>query len=196
MAIFCLALSHVGQAQGLTELDVANAQQLANAAPWPSSTRNHSEHELGVQTVSVEMAERKKNSSSSHGQVYQFNHFTGQSRVVTIDLDTGTVISQSAINSVHLPLSKPEIQFAIDLLRLSELLDQMRAEQINRGVTAFSSIDELDVKASIFTPTDSEHPCQIQRCALLSLFDKSSTVFSLEPLVMLSTGNITTLPNQ
>lgn len=193
LAIVSLLLSHVAQAAGLSENDALIAHRLADNTPWPVTSRERSDHVLGIQTVSVELAESKSAASGQIGRVYQFNHSTRQSRVVTVDLINARVMSQSSIDSVHLPLSRAEIQFAFNALSSSDVLDSMRNEQITRGVAPFTTLEELDVKASIYAPKDAAHTCHSQRCALLSLFDSTSTVFAIEPIVLLGSGDVITL---
>jgi len=81
-----------------------------------------------------------------------------------------------------------EISFARELLSSQEdILAQLRDEQVRRGVSAFVELSQLDVKASVFEPLDTSHPCYRQRCALMSLFDQTRTVFSIEPVINLQT---------
>jgi hypothetical protein len=54
----------------------------------------------------------------------------------------------------------------------------------------FQSLDELEVKASIFEPLNKQHACARERCALLSLFDRTRTVFATEPVIYLSSQRV------
>ncbi|MBX2839835.1 MAG: hypothetical protein KTR35_23460 [Gammaproteobacteria bacterium] len=187
-------LSPITAANGLDTQDQARALDAASSVPWPAAARVKPNHVLGVQTLSIELGESKKNRSARIAHVYQYNHVIEQSRMVSIDLVADTVLDQQTIDSLHLPLSNNEINHAIALLAKAEtLLERMRHEQRNRGVTAFNTLDELEVKASIFSPMDADHICVTNRCALLSLFDSTNTVFTLEPIAILSTGVVTTL---
>lgn len=160
----------------------------------PQSSRQTGAHLLDVQTLSIELDEAKKNNSQRRAKVYQFNYNTQQSRLVLIDLGSRNVVKTQPIDSIHLPLNDHEIATARTLIEQQPaLMDALNREQQNRGLTALVDLSGIDVKASIFEPNNAEHLCKKQRCALLSLFDHTRTVFSTEPLVNLQTLNVTTL---
>ena len=69
----------------------------------------------------------------------------------------------------------------------------INSEQQSRGLMQLLDLDSLDVKASVFEPIDSAHVCHAERCALLSLFDKTRTVYVTEPVVNLLRGTVHTL---
>lgn len=170
----------------------ADEQQLASAQaisqPWPqnrSAVQNNT-HSLGVQTLSVELDERKKNNNQRRARVYQFNYSTQQSRLILIDLITRETIKAQIINTVHLPLNDQEIATARSLIEQQpDIIDALNVERRSRGLTELTDLSSLDVKASIFEPNDKTSLCTIQRCALLSLFDSTRTVFAVEPIVNL-----------
>ena len=121
-------------------------------------------------------------------RVYQYQHSLQKARVLVVDLHTDRVVRQQMISSAHLPLNSAEIDFALKVVaNNSMMLEQLRNEQRRRGVPVFGDLDELDVKASIFEPIVSTHRCAKERCALLSLFDASRTVFAAEPVVYFAT---------
>ena len=187
------ALSHVANAAGLSAAEEALALESQLMLPWLPAKRMAIKHELGVQTLSVELVDIK-GSTDRLARVFQFSHLTERARSVTVDLSTGEPLYQTDIRSMHLPLSTTEMAYAKKRLSVhNSLIEQMRAEQRRRGVTPFTSLDELSVKAVIFTPPNEEHTCRRERCALLSLFDNSHTVFSLEPVVQLRSGKVTPL---
>jgi hypothetical protein len=118
-------------------------------------------------------------------------------RLLIIDLESNTVSKQSPVDSVHLPLNDAEIEFAISLLSDKKaLINRLRLEQVHRKQPAFASLAELDIKASIFEPLDTLHNCHTQRCALVSLFDKTRTVVNIEPIISLATTQMETLGSQ
>jgi hypothetical protein len=104
------------------------------------------------------------------------------------------VIEQHRIDSVHLPLNDNEAAFAMALLEDDmSLFNQLQAERLHRGLSPLKSISELDVKASIYEPLNVNHRCAKERCALLSLFDNTRTVFAVEPVIFLNSGTVGTL---
>lgn len=196
----------------MDELQAQTARQIAESADWQQFTsrsatrKNPVSHPLGVQTLSVEKREKKQRSSAlSSGQepssapllVYQFHYELAQARMLVVDTTTESVLDGHIVDSVHLPLNQTEIDFTINLINQQPvLLDKFRDEQVRSGRTPFSQLEQLDVKASIYEPRDINDACATQRCALLSLFDQSNTVFSTEPVVNLQTFAVTLLGNR
>ncbi|MFK7996648.1 MAG: hypothetical protein AB8B87_21105 [Granulosicoccus sp.] len=174
-------------ASSLDPLARQQAQWIADDAIWVQPrSESKDPHPLGIQTLSIEIQETKENLLSPLLKVYQYHYDLMQARVLTIDTDNSRVLRSQVINSVHLPLNQTEISFAHQLLQSNTaIVDQLRNEQALRGQTAFQLLSELDVKASIYEPLDSTHSCFEQRCALLSLFDNTRTVFSAEPVINL-----------
>ena len=173
----------------------AQAQTLAEGIPWVQTRQSAGiTHPLGVQTLSVERQENKKDPNPQRIRVYQFNYLLEQARVLSIDLNDNRVLQNQAIGSVHLPLSDKEIAFASQLLSVQDdILIRLRNEQISRGRIAFTDLSQLDVKASIFEPLETSHPCHQQRCALMSLFDDTRTVFTVEPVINLQSMQVDVL---
>jgi len=169
---------------------------LAANRPWLQSRSavQTGAHPLQIQTLSVEMDERKKNNQQRRARVYQFNYLTQRSRLILVDLDTRALVSETPINSIHLPLNEQEIATARSLVEQNPAsMTAMNIEQQSRGLPELEDLSGIDVKAIIFEPRDQTHPCAKQRCALISLFDHTRTVFSVEPLVNLQSLSVTTL---
>lgn len=185
--MFCV----VGKASTLPVDTGEQAQKLAQSTPWYQPRVATVHHPLGIQTLSVERKENKREPDLLHISVYQFNYQLEQARVLSIDVSDNRVLKNQPVSSVHLPLSNEEISFARQALTAQEdILSQLRDEQIKRGRTAFTDLSQLDIKSSIFEPLDTSHPCHRQRCALMSLFDESRTVFSIEPVINLQTMQV------
>jgi len=181
---------------GLSTDEQNLAMSMAERQVWPQARSSllNSAHALGIQTLSVELDERKKNNQQHRSRVYQFNYNSQQSRIVLIDLITGEVVKVQAIDSVHLPLNEQEIETARSLIEQQpDIMAALSEERQSRGLTTLTDLSNIDVKASVFEPNDDAHVCAKQRCALISLFDGSRTVFSVEPLVNLQRLNVTTL---
>ena len=199
-SITCLAATAASlsiEASGLSQQQIKQAQTLSAGAAWPQARVSVTPHPLGLQTLSVEKQERKNQQGSRWLVVYQYHYTLQSARMLVIDMDTNTVVKQSPINTIHLPLSTHEIEFAQSLLSDdNSLIEKLRVEQIQRGEPAFSSLQELDVKASIYEPLSSSDNCFAQRCALLSLFDKTRTVFSIEPIINLTALKVRALGSQ
>lgn len=173
------------------------ASSQANNQAWAQnrSSLQGSAHSLGVQTLSVELDERKKSNNQRRARVYQFNYITQQSRLVLIDLNSREIIKAQTIQSIHLPLNEQEIAIARALIEQQPILmSTLNEERQSRGLPPISDLSTIDVKASIFEPHDQRLLCAEQRCALVSLFDNTRTVFSVEPVVNLQQLSVTTLP--
>lgn len=195
--LFCLSITAV-QAANITPQARAQAQQIANSTNWDQPrTANKSVHPLGVQTLSIETQERKGSTETSVLMVYQFHYDLQQARLLTVDAGNSRLLKSQAVNSVHLPLNQAEIEYATSLLQKDNaIVQQLRDEQIRRGKVAFVSLSDLEVKASIYEPLDPNHDCFKQRCALLSLFDGTRTVFSTEPVINLQSEYVKLLDSQ
>lgn len=174
------------------------AGRLAMNTPWVQSQRSEAQsHPLGVQTLSIEKLESKQSPATRLLNVYQFHYDLQKARLVVVHPDKQQVLSTQSIDSVHLPLSDTEIAYATAMLTAqTTVINRLRAEQIKRGRVPFNKLTELDVKASIYEPLDIQHICHRQRCALLSLFDSTRTVFSTEAVVNLQNQNVLLLDTQ
>jgi len=186
LAFFCTA-GTLAMASTLPLESGLYASSLAESVPW-IQPRQATTHPLGIQTLSVERKEIKQEPDTLLINVYQFNYPLEQARLISVDISDERILGNQAIESVHLPLNDNEISFARKLLSSQEdILAKLRDEQVRRGVTTFVELSQLDVKASVFEPLDTSHPCHRQRCALMSLFDQTRTVFSIEPVINLQT---------
>jgi len=191
LSVFATGLSF---AAGLSLEQQNTAGSIAAAVPWPTARALSDSHPLGSQTLSIEKQERKNQRDVRYINVYQYNYPQRAARLVVIDLQDGTLLKESSIASVHLPLNDIEIDYAISLLvNSTNLMESLKREHVKRSAQPLSSIDELDVKASIYEPRDKDHACQYDRCALLSLFDNTNTVFTIEPVINLSTLSVSVL---
>lgn len=186
-----LCLAPLAHTAPLNEQQLANAQSLANTVDWPQQSYQRTAHPLHVQTLSIEVQEHKGAKPANLARVYQYHYDLQQARVLVVDPDSKNIVSEQAIPSIHLPLNRSEIDFAAMLLASrKDITETLQNEQLRRGGTAFQSLQELEMKASIYEPMDSEHPCSRQRCALLSLFDNTRTVFAAEPVVFLQSLHV------
>ena len=193
--LFGWAMIQPAQAASLSEIERQQALALSKLSAWSTTARRAvADHPLGIQTLSIEFHDRKQAKNQRQARVYQYDYNQQSARVVTVDLTTNTVVNQQTIESAHLPLNAAEIDFAMAQLMASpDTIAQLQIEHTQRGHTPFFSIEEFDTKAFIYDPRDPLHHCATQRCALLSMFDNTHTVFILEPLVNLADGEVTLL---
>lgn len=183
-------------ASGLSLSDQQQAAELAALVAWPSAQASTT-HPLGLQTLSIEKQEQKNTQGTRMVSVYQYHYAHESARLLVLDLLDQTLVREQVIETIHLPLNQVEIGHAIAIVSKDEkVVEQLWAEQRYRHRPAFSDLSELDIKASIFEPTNPLHPCNVQRCALLSLFDDTRTVFSIEPVVYLGTARLELLAQQ
>ena len=184
------------------------AGHLAEITPWiqarssihpvhPLAVYPSGEHPLGVQTLSIEKQENKNLPDAARLRVYQFHYDLQQARLVIVNPDSRQVLDTQPIDSVHLPLNDTEISYATAMLSSqSTIIERLRAEQTARGRPPFRHLSDLDVKASIYEPLDHGDICYRQRCALLSLFDDTHTVFVNEPVINLQSLDVRLLDTQ
>ena len=197
VAICALASLNQAQAAGLSLSQQATVAATASTVPWPTARTLAIGHPLGAQTLSIEKQERKNQLDVRWINVYQYNYAAQATRLLVMDLQENVIVKQTPIDSVHLPLNDVEIDFALSLIAQdTALLQRLKQDHSRRTPEPFVSIYELDLKASIYEPLQAEHPCQTQRCALVSLFDQTNTVFAAEPIVNLSAMSVTLLSSQ
>ena len=195
VAILAPALAaNLSASLSVEEQQFAGSQ--ANKHAWiQSRSGSHAgPHSLGVQTLSIELDERKNNNNQRRARVYQFNYNTQQSRLILVDLVSRNTIKAQRINSIHLPLNEHEIATARALVEQQpDIMKAMNVEREARGLPPIADLSSIDVKASIYEPLDASQSCAKQRCALISMFDRTRTVFTVEPVVNLQQLSVTTL---
>lgn len=181
-------------AAGMSLEQQAQVDRLTRNWQWPSSKSAALSHPLGLQTISIEKQERKNQFALRWAMAYQYSYHHRSARLLTVDLLEQRVIGVDDIPNIHLPLNDQEIDFSITLLRADiEAMNSLKSEYSRRPNAQSFLLENLDIKASIYEPTDINHPCHINRCALMSLFDKSGTVFNLEPIINLNSMIIESL---
>jgi len=184
------------KASSLDPVARQKAQRVADATQWrqPERILASKTHPLGAQTLSIERQESKLRQQNVVLRVYQYHYGLQQARLLKVDTDTSRLLASQVLESVHLPLNQVEKDYASALLQTQpRIIARLRAEQSDRGEAAFKSLTELDVKASIFEPIDPTHVCYQHRCVLMSLFDSTHTVFSIEPIINLQSGQVNLL---
>jgi len=176
----------MANAAGLTLEQQAQVEQLTSHWLWPANKHKGTVHPLGVQTISIEKQEKKNQFEPRWATIFQYSYNNRSARLLTVDLLEQRVISASDIPNIHLPLNDQEINFSISLLSTNaQAMSTLAMEYARRPNTQTFRLAALNIKASIYEPNDIKHPCHISRCALMSLFDKSGTVFNLEPIINL-----------
>ncbi len=184
------ALASALQWQSTQSVSQAASQAISPVAPRLAGRP----HPLAQQTLSIERNPSKHTVDDTQVRVYQFDYNRASSRLVTVSLADERVLSVLPIQSVHLPLNMIESETALQWLATDhDAIERLRADQIRRGQPAFDQLSELSMKASIFVPTNAEHACAVERCALLSVIDKENTVFSMAPVINLQQGTVSWL---
>jgi len=178
---------NTANAAGLSLEQHAQVEQLTNSWQWPTGKQKALVHPLGLQTISIEKQENKNQFEPRWATAYQYSYNHRSARLLTVDLLEQRVISTNDIPHIHLPLNDLEIDFSIKLLSAeTEVVQTLATEHARRPNAQRFVLEALDIKASIYEPTDINHPCHINRCALMSFFDQSGTVFNLEPIINLN----------
>jgi len=197
MILLCL-LPMLAAASELTPAEHSIAASVADATLWsspqPLTLQKQSAkptHPLGLQTLSIEADWKKHSDGSRVARVYQYDHRQLQSRLLVINVDSKALIQEHIINSVHLPLSAQEISYATAALNTdATVLFDINQERFRQSLEPISDLSNYEAKASIYEPTLVTHPCSTQRCVLFALVDSTLTVSSIEPLVLLSNGQV------
>lgn len=187
----------------LTQNEKLAAQSVAlshqsNRSTGLRTRSTNSAHPLGVQILLVEPRERKNSDESGDkfAEVFAFNHRTHSTELTLVNLVTSEVVSSKNIPAVHLPLSDEEIEFSIEAVR-NDFNVQTRLQQEHASLGHSESGDVLaglQLRVSIWVPISQENSgdsrCDIERCALVSLFDADNTSYTTEPIVNLKTLEI------
>ena len=158
------------------------------------------QHPLGVQVLLVELKEKKQNSVQTPrlAEVFVFDYQRGVTELNLIDVESDELIASRDIASVHLPLSEEEINYSKNLLwNYSEFKERLQSEaetlDLLPGITNGELID-LQTSVSILVPNrgagSQSAQCNIDRCALISLFTDDNYNFSIEPVINLMSGEI------
>lgn len=151
---------------------------------------------LGLEVLLIELQEKKSQAAESPrlAEVFVFDYTTSSTSVILIEVDTHKVVSSRSIDNIHLPLNEREITAALQWLLVdTELIEALRLEYEKQIGKALDSLDQVDMKVSIWNPgagRDVLHECNQSRCALVSLFTRNYYNFSVEPVVNLATGKI------
>ena len=186
----------------LDDAERAGAARLAESVPWgppAPRARTRAAHPLGVQTVLVEVDERKGGTGGERrARVYQYDHDGARARRLIVALvpgaAAGEVLERRAVDGVHWPLGAAERAWVRERLAASGWVDRaLGAERATRGLAPLApgaAIGALEAKASVYAPPDPDDPCARARCALVSLFDAGGTVSTVEPVVRFADGAV------
>lgn len=153
-------------------------------------------HPLGTQILLTELRESKNTpaQASRYFEVFLFDYNLGSTLLRTVDVNQMSLVSTVVVDSVHLPLTEVEIQYARSLV----LQDEQVKESVIRELAVLEtdsvfSITDLQARLSIWVPAAnkvSKSNCDRRRCALVSLFTTSDYSLSVEPVVNLSTAEV------
>lgn len=185
-------LTEVEQAQSVTI--ALSADITVSNVPPRAALAAVDKHPLGMQVLLSELRETKGALSDSVRQVevFLFDYERGVTLLKLVDVSQGTVLSSQVINSVYLPLSDEEIEFArARLLKDPELRMAVSAElnNVNGYGSGNFNVEDLQARISVWVPTEgtaAKSSCTQQRCALVSLFTNDDYSLSVEPVVNLS----------
>lgn len=196
----------------LTELEQGEAVSIALAVqePDPESLRQEelalsrdalgsvAKHPLGVQVLLAELQENKNSHANDHRrvEVFLFDYDLGVTLLKLVDVERVAMVSTTVVDTVHLPLSDAEIQFARSVIHGHARLQTVVAAELSNSIkhhTGKSGIEDLHSRISVWVPdadTDMGSNCSNQRCALVSLFTRDDYSLSVEPVVNLFSGEI------
>lgn len=202
----------IGWQDALTESEISHAIELAGLSinavvPLPTDTveankttlRQNGAHLLGTQLLLVELKEQKKASPDQRmAEIFTYNYNSQIARLHIVDMQHRVMISVQDISSAHLPLSDVEIDYANWLLwSNSDLRQGVLREIENLQLTPSTTSTTLtDARVSVWVPGSPEHGassgCNLQRCALFSLYTKNRDSLTIDPVVNLVTGEVFT----
>lgn len=152
------------------------------------------------QVLLIELRELKSRSGQEPhrvAEVFVYRYDQAETFKHLIDVSSGQLIETKPVASVHLPLNEAEQEFALQRLLKSPLVASRLATEFERQFGKnLPPMHELQTKVSIWQPsrTNSEvaNTCQLQRCALVSIFTANNYNFSVEPVINLHTGVVET----
>ena len=213
VGLFALQVSAASAWQdALSNTEISQALDLADLTinidlhlPLDASEANHvalqqtSAHLLGTQLLLVELKEqKKKNSDQRLAEIFTYNYNMQLAQRHIVDIQQRALVSVQDINSAHLPLSNTEIDYANWLLWNNSSLRQRVTEEVNdlQLPTSSDSIALTDARVSVWVPGSPERGaasgCDLQRCALFSLYTENQESLTTEPVVNLVTGAVFT----
>jgi len=184
-----LSEDELSQAIGiaLTDSDAAYQSLQGTRRAAQVAQDNSAVHPLGIQVLLAERKEVKNAAADAnkYAEVFLFDYALGKTLLKLIDIDQGIAVETRTVNSVHLPLTDAEIQYAKSLMLNNAELDEPGSTQ--------TGLASLDARVSIWVPgleQASRSHCDRERCALVSLFTNDDYSLSVEPMVNLSTGEV------
>lgn len=201
-----LSEDELSQAIGiaLTDSDAAYQSLQGTRRAAQVAQDNSAVHPLGIQVLLAERKEVKNAAANAnkYAEVFLFDYALGKTLLKLIDIDQGIAVETRTVNSVHLPLTDAEIQYAKSLMLNNAELDERVNTELagidndgasNATGSTQTGLASLDARVSIWVPgleQASRSHCDRERCALVSLFTNDDYSLSVEPMVNLSTGEV------
>lgn len=151
---------------------------------------------LGTEVLLVELQEKKSRTSIDPqlAEVFIFDYPTNSAIVQLINVDTHELVSTRHITHIHLPLNQHEQDVTNKiLLGDTALINELENEYLAQFGQPLSSIEQLDMKISIWEPGPNDTQasfCDRTRCALVSIFTHDFYNFSIEPVVELQNAKV------
>lgn len=195
--------AHSGWQPPLSDSELSNATDLIDALQIEQRQRSadHNQHPLGKQTLLIELQEQKNSTNKSErlAEIFTFDYHYQTSELHLVDVTSNYILSSRDLKTQHLPLSEAEIVYSESLMwanpDVKRLVDEetARLQQLNTHTTTSSAIQS---RVAIWVPDTSSQAgtsgCDVQRCALLSLFTNTEQSLAVEPVVNLITGTVYT----
>ena len=131
-------------------------------------------------------------------EIFTYSYSSQMARLHVVDMQQRKLISVQDINTAHLPLSDAEIDYANWLLWNSNSLRQrVMQEMDDLQLTPPATLTALtDARVPVWVPASAGQSassgCDLQRCALFSLYTKNRDSLTIDPVVNLVTGAVFT----
>jgi len=151
-------------------------------------------HPLGVQILLVELKETKHRSEQTARlvEVFLFDYDGAGTHRKLVDVDSREIVTSTEISSAHLPLTDQEIAYGKALMwQDTELLQRLSVE-LNHS----TDIADLQSRVSVWVPGRDDQSglshCDVERCALVSLFTEDNDSLPVEPVINLMRSQVYT----
>jgi len=159
-------------------------------------SKSNSNDTLGTEVLLVELQEKKSRAAIDPqlAEVFIFDYSTNTAIVQLINVDTHELVGTRNIRHIHLPLNQREQDLTNKILLAdTALISEFENEYLAQFGRPLSSIEQLDMKVSIWEPGPNDAQvslCDRTRCALVSIFTHDFYNFSIEPVVELQNAKV------
>ena len=182
--------------QSLSDMEIELATSLAlrhhgqSAVTEPVAERGRDRNLATVQILLIEAKEQKRSAPAQRlADVFLYNYALQSTVYMVVDLTSSHVVQESQLLTQHLPLNSTERRYAARVAQADHLVNQLIQAEWDQQSTG-----SLQSKVSIFEPAflddNMAEVCTRQRCAQLTFTTSERLSLSVEPIVVMATGEV------